>query len=139
MLDPTLLSLNLRIHAFIEACRTIPLPYAPSHRTTPIAPPEPRTNLSRDPDLMADERYQTELILRAQKLYALVELLRKPEDRATYLKELENVGGLLAYKVPEMSPMSKYLDQARRERVADQINRAILREHFITSHNGALC
>ncbi|KAG1827178.1 CTLH/CRA C-terminal to lish motif domain-containing protein [Suillus subaureus] len=126
VLDPTLLSLNLRIHAFIEACRTIPLPYVPHHRTIPIATPEPPTNLSRDPDLMADERYQTELILRAQKLYALVELLRKPEDQATYLKELENVGGLLAYKVPEMSPMSKYLDQARRERVADQINRAIL-------------
>lgn len=127
VLDPTLLSLNLRIHAFIEACRTIPLPYAPFHRTTPItATPEPATNPSRDPDLMADERYQTGLILRAQKLYALVELLRRPEDRATYLKELENVGGLLAYKVPEMSPMSKYLDQARRERVADQINRAIL-------------
>lgn len=123
VLDPTLLSLNLRIHAFIEACRTIPLPYVPPHQTTT---PEPSTNLSRDPDLMDDERYQTELILRAQKLYALVELLRKPEDRATYLKELENVGGLLAYKVPEMSPMSKYLDQARRERVADQINRAIL-------------
>ncbi|KAG2111658.1 PQ loop repeat-domain-containing protein [Suillus discolor] len=126
VLDPTLLSLNLRIHAFIEACRTIPLPYVPHLQTTPITTPEPTTNLSRDPDHMADERYQTELILRAQKLYALVELLRKPEDRATYLKELENVGGLLAYKVPEMSPMSKYLDQARRERVADQINRAIL-------------
>ncbi|KAG1782613.1 PQ loop repeat-domain-containing protein [Suillus placidus] len=126
VLDPTLLSLNLRIHAFIEACRTIPLPYVPPHRTTPITTLEPTTNISRDPDLMADERYQTELILRAQKLYALVELLQKPEDRATYLKELENVGGLLAYKVPEMSPMSKYLDQARRECVADQINRAIL-------------
>lgn len=126
VLDPILLSLNLRIHAFIEACRTIPLPYTPSHRTTPIATQEPMTNPSCNPDLMADERYQAELILRAQKLYALVEQLRKPEDRATYLKELENVGGLLAYKVPEMSPMSKYLDQARRERVADQINRAIL-------------
>ncbi|KAG2158226.1 PQ loop repeat-domain-containing protein [Suillus bovinus] len=126
VLDPTLLSLNLRIHAFIEACRTIPLPYVPHHRITSIATPGHTTNLSRDFDHMADERYQTELILHAQKLYALVELLRKPEDRATYLKELENVGGLLAYKVPEMSPMSKYLDQARRECVADQINRAIL-------------
>lgn len=88
---------------------------------------------------MADERYQTALILRAQKLYALVELLRKPEDRTTYLKELENVGGLLAYKVPEMSPMSKYLDQARRERVADQINRAILCERFVTLYVRAVC
>ncbi|KAG1756668.1 PQ loop repeat-domain-containing protein [Suillus paluster] len=133
VLDPTLLSLNLRIHAFIEACRTIPLPYVPPHRGVPIETPEPPMNLSRAPDRMTGERYQTELILRAQKLYALVELLRKPEDRATYLKELENVGGLLAYKVPEISPMSKYLDQARRERVADQINRAILHHNNLLS------
>jgi hypothetical protein len=44
-------------------------------------------NITRDPDLMADERYQADLRLHAQKLYALVEQLRKPEDRATYLKE----------------------------------------------------
>lgn len=124
VLDPTLLSLNLRIHAFIEACRTIPMPYTPLHRNTHVETPKPSTDLA--PDLLIDERYQTELLLRGQKLYASVELLRKPEDRATYSKELENVGGLLAYKVPELSPMSKYLDQARRESVAEQINRAIL-------------
>jgi len=86
---------------------------------------------------MTDERYQTELLLRGQKLYASVELLRDPEDQATYRKELENVGGLLAYPVPELSPMSKYLDQARRESVAEQINRAILCEHL--QHQLELC
>jgi hypothetical protein len=84
VLDSTLFSLNFRIHAFIEACRTIPLPYVPPHQTTT---PKPPMNITRDPDLMADERYQADLRLHAQKLYALVEQLRKPEDRATYLKE----------------------------------------------------
>lgn len=135
VLDPTLLSLNLRIHAFIEACRTIPLPYTPNHRSTPAETPKPLTDLA--PDLTTDERYQTDLLLRGQKLYASVELLRRPEDRATYLKELENVGGLLAYKVPELSPMSRYLDQARRESVAEQISRAILCEHVQYPHAGS--
>lgn len=66
------------------------------------------------------------LLTKAQKLYALSNTLQHPLDRATYLKELENVGGLLAYKVPEKSSMAKYLTLERREAVADQINRAIL-------------
>jgi hypothetical protein len=126
VLDPMLLSLNLRIHAFIEACRTIPMPYIPPHRNAHVETPKPSAKLA--PDLLIDERYQSELLLRGQKLYASVELLRRPEDQATYRKELKNVCGLLAYEVPELSPMSKYLDQARRESVAEQINRAILCE-----------
>jgi hypothetical protein len=39
---------------------------------------------------------------------------------------LDQVGGLLAYKVPEKSPMARYLSQGRREAVADQINAAVL-------------
>ena len=69
---------------------------------------------------------QMALLTTAQKLYALSNTLPNPVDRATYLKELENVGGLLAYKVPEKSSMAKYLTLERREAVADQINRAIL-------------
>jgi hypothetical protein len=91
-----------------------------------VETPKPSAKLA--PDLLIDERYQSELLLRGQKLYASVELLRRPEDQATYRKELKNVCGLLAYEVPELSPMSKYLDQARRESVAEQINRAILCE-----------
>jgi hypothetical protein len=102
-----------------------------------VQTPKPLTNLALDP--VTDERYQTELLIRGQKLYASVELLRKPEDRATYSEELQNVGGLLAYKVPERSPMSKYLDQARRESVAEQINRAILCECNIASQASDSC
>ena len=74
---------------------------------------------------------QMALLTTAQKLYALLNTLPNPDDRATYLKELENVGGLLAYKVPEESSMAKYLTLERREAVADQINRAILSKSFI--------
>jgi len=72
------------------------------------------------------EAKQTELLCRAQKLYSAANSLQNPSDRATYLKELGNVGGLLAYKHPEDSPMAKYLSQERREAVANQINSAIL-------------
>lgn len=124
--DPAHLVLNLRILAFIEASRTIPLVYSPSagransqhklHQEEPLFEKD-------DPD--TDEK-QADLLSKAQKLYALANMLPKPEDRATYFAELGNVGALLAYKVPEQSAMSKYLSQERREAVADQINSAIL-------------
>jgi len=66
-------------------------------------------------------------VMKAQKLYALMNMLPDPADRITYSKELKNVSGLLAYPVPEESSISKYLTMERREAVADQINRAILK------------
>ena len=127
--DPTHLSLNLRIMAFIEACRTVPLEYDPhslpqAEKTLPTS-----SSLKTESSIYeADdpEAKQIDLLFRAQKLYVATNLLHDPSDRARYLKELGNVGGLLAYKQPESSPMAKYLSQARREAVADQINGAIL-------------
>lgn len=49
-----------------------------------------------------------------------------PPDRAKYIKELSNVVGILAYKIPEESSVSRYLSQERRAAVAEQINSAIL-------------
>lgn len=121
-LNPVHLALNLNILAFIEACRTVPLVYPPPIDSDVI---HSESSSKRDP--RDEDRHQTELLIRAQKLYAHVNSLRKPGDRALYLKELTNVGGLLAYKVPEKSPIAKYLSQERRERVAEQINYAILR------------
>jgi len=129
--EPAHLILNLRILAFSEACRTVPLEYPPSKHsaltnsisTTTSTNPEqsPAADMEDNPDSQ-----QMALLTTAQKLYALSNTLPNPVDRATYLKELENVGGLLAYKVPEKSSMAKYLTLERREAVADQINRAIL-------------
>jgi len=117
-IDPAHLTLNLRILSFVEACRTIPLMYPPVHDDASSTPPTASTDLS-------PERQLT-LLLKAQKLDVLINALPKASDRAVYHKELNNVSGLLAYKVPETSSISKYLSQERREAVADQINSAIL-------------
>lgn len=158
-LDPVHLSLNLRILAFIEACRTVPLVYTPPSSSAIVGTANADTSLptslftaaqhrysdgvdaennvadndgdtdvdvnSADTDVERDMR-QTELLIRAQKLYAQVKALRRPADRAEYQKELTNVSGLLTYTHPEASPVARYLEQERRERVADQINSAIL-------------
>ncbi|KIJ04845.1 hypothetical protein PAXINDRAFT_159237, partial [Paxillus involutus ATCC 200175] len=125
--NPIHLSLNLRILAFIEACRTVPLVYDPPPRRTGSPMSVDNTTASPSKCHPRDEdEYQMELLIRAQKLYATVNALRKQEERAIYIKELSNVGGLLAYKIPEDSPMAKYLHQERRDGVAEQINSAIL-------------
>ncbi|KAL0946622.1 hypothetical protein HGRIS_012818 [Hohenbuehelia grisea] len=125
------ISLNLRVLAFIEACRTVPLPYPPpgAPGTSPV---EGATAGAVSKDILftpadpADIAQQEALLIRAQKLYAYANTLPNASDRATFLKELANVGGLLAYKYPEGSPMRIYLSQERREAVAGQVNRAIL-------------
>lgn len=133
-IDPTHLQLNLRILAFIEACRTIPLEYPPvTDSALPSSPSgsgssSTETQQLHNPD---DKDAQMALLLKAQKLYSVASALPKFSDRAIYIKELENVGGLLAYKVPEQSAMARYLSQDRREAVADQINRAILSEDSV--------
>lgn len=123
--EPAHLILNLRILAFSEACRTVPLDYPPSKHSTLTNSTSTTTTTPADMEDNPDSQ-QMALLTTAQKLYALSNTLRNPVDRATYQKELENVGGLLAYKFPEKSSMAKYLTLERREAVADQINRAIL-------------
>lgn len=122
--EPPHLLLNLRILAFSEACRTVPLEYLPAGSSSlpSAAPPLEHESI----DTFASSEQQVSLLTKAQKLYSLANSLTNHSDRARYLKELENVGGLLAYKVPEQSSMAKYLTMERREAVADQINRAIL-------------
>ncbi|KAJ3752789.1 CTLH/CRA C-terminal to lish motif domain-containing protein [Lentinula raphanica] len=121
---PSHLVLNLRIQSFIEACRTTPLP-CPADCTI-HDPPSSSTSLptsTENPDPIDD---QTALLNSAQKLYALVKLLPSEEDSSRYMKELESVIGLLAYHVPEESPVSEYLAQERRDAVANQLDHAIL-------------
>lgn len=134
-MNPIHLSLNLRILAFIEACRTVPLVYTPPTRgiESPISMDMDITMHPASPikrNFKDEENHQSELLICVQKLYATVNGLPKVDDRAIYLKELSNVGGLLAYTIPEKSPMAKYLHQERRDRVAEQINSAILRSLF---------
>lgn len=144
--DPLHLSLNLRILAFTEACRTIPLPYPPPSAISSLCgspslsdvdtdiedgdEPAPTPSLvpDQETDPIAYQQHLSNLIARMQKLYVLVNALSKESDRKTYGEELDQVGGLLIYKVPEESPMARYLSQERREAVADQINAAVLCE-----------
>lgn len=140
------LLLNLRILAFIEACRTRPLevPHpaktslesdststasrsghsTTSHPTLCTGPPAEADSEVRE----MDAEVLDELLRKGRKLYALVKALPNPKDREVYRQELKNVGGILGYKTPENSPVAKYLAYQRREAVADQINRAVLRE-----------
>jgi hypothetical protein len=132
--EPAHLVLNLRILAFSEACRTVPLMYPPKDPDSMGTPMDTDSDFEpkNDSPYAQDSEQQMILLMRAQKLHALTNMLPDPGDRATYLKELNNVGGLLAYQVPEKSSISKYLTMERREAVADQINRAILSEPVIT-------
>lgn len=128
--EPAHLLLNLRILAFSEACRTIPLEYPP--KSAPVPTDAASHPPFETPTAIADQcvdnnGQQLALLLRAQKLLAQLNTLPNAADRATYLEELKNVAGLLAYKIPEKSSVSKYLTLERREAVADQINRAILK------------
>jgi hypothetical protein len=117
---PAHLNLNLRILAFIEECRTIPLPYP----CTPEPPVPLHIQFPTNSEIV--DNHNANLLTRLEKLYSLVNILEKPEDRAVFLQELELVRGLLAYPVPESSTVAPYLSQSRRVAVADQIDRAIL-------------
>ena len=127
--EPAHLLLNLRILAFCEACRTVPLnhPSEPEPKVDSLGDTKAKSETSEGMST-AQERQMELLLLKAQKLYALMNMLPNGADRATYLKELKNVSGLLAYPVPENSSIANYLTMERREAVADQINRAILGE-----------
>ena len=130
-IDPNHLLLDLRILAFIETARTIPLPYHPPGSYAPSTPPASHSHpkpvgTSHTKEESEPTEKQQLLLHKAQKLYSDAGCLPKPEDRAIYLKELGNVSALLAYTVPEASTMAAYLDQARREEMADQIEGAIL-------------
>lgn len=144
--DPLHLNLNLRILAFTEACRTVPRPYpSPSAVSSLSGSPSlsdvdtdidegdelaPTTSFTPDEttDPIGHQQHLSNLITRMQKLYVFVNTLPRESDRKTYAEELDQVGGLLAYKIPEKSPMARYLSQERREAVADQINAAVLCE-----------
>ena len=137
--EPTHLALNLRIQAFIEAARTIPLEYTPPGSKTPLPHPPllSAASAKKHPTPGDDDAEMSEydnedsnaaLLIRAQNLYSEANQLTHAHDRATYLHELGQVGAILAYSVPERSPLDTYMTQVRREGVANQIDSAILCE-----------
>ncbi|KAI0273728.1 CTLH/CRA C-terminal to lish motif domain-containing protein [Gloeopeniophorella convolvens] len=126
-IEPAHLYLDLRILAFIEASRTRPLPY-PSAKAAPIdVDPIPRistpNNLRPETD---SDAHLAQLLKYVYELYDCAQALKDPHERAEYQHELSTVCSLLAYKVPEQSPVANYFSQERRQTVADEINSAIL-------------
>lgn len=128
--DPAHLILNLRIQCFIEQARTIPLSYPSSpvpsstpHLHSPVVTP---ISASFPPEDPSPER-KSLLLNEMLALHRLAHDLPSQRDRKIYIAELNHVGGLLAYPVPEKSKeLRRYLDMRRREAVAEQINDAIL-------------
>ncbi|KAG8957967.1 hypothetical protein FRC03_009574 [Tulasnella sp. 419] len=120
-LKPEHLNLNLRIQTFIESVRTKPL--SPSSSTETSSP----NSCSGSPPRTLTPNPKKALAL-AQQLYMEVSAIESSKDRNDYMQEVNNVGGLMAYKVPEQSPIAAYLSMKRREAVAEQINSAIMGE-----------
>lgn len=143
------LDLNLRILAFLETSRTIPLEYPPRHpsqpstditmddASSPSRPSTPATSNIREPLHNADsDEHLSQLFQLARELYECAENLNDPADRVSYQKELSVITSVMAYKDPEHSHLAKYYSQSRREQVAEQINSAILRTDPL-SHSDA--
>ncbi|KAF9520487.1 hypothetical protein BS47DRAFT_635767 [Hydnum rufescens UP504] len=133
---------------FVEAVRTRPL----------TSPPQGSSSLS--PHQVVYSPFPSSLSPSSRPVHSQAVVLRlgrdlahsaqslpNPNDRALYLKELDNVWALMAYCEPEGgSPahILKYLQYDRRVALADQINSAILVrsgynprssiEHYINIH-----
>ena len=133
--EPSHLAINLRIQAFIETARRIPLLYYPPGSSTALDPPPllwgtpDESACDGDEDACEhweDNEANTQLLHRAQSLYSEANQLPDKNDRGMYLAELSSVGGILAYRFPEKSPLADYMSQERREGIANQIDSAIL-------------
>ncbi|KAF9265478.1 hypothetical protein L218DRAFT_860010 [Marasmius fiardii PR-910] len=125
--NPAHLLLNVRIQAFVEACRTVPLEYPHKSESDNSAT---TTSINGHPTVSTDGPetidQQTALLKSAQKLHALANTLPTKKENERYMKELTNVVGLMAYRIPETSPVASYLSQERRDALAEQIDKAIL-------------
>ncbi|KAI9446363.1 hypothetical protein H4582DRAFT_2069716 [Lactarius indigo] len=109
---------------------TKPLLHSSARPSTFDPEPTPRVSpQSNIRDLSSEvdgDAHLSRLLKHVYELYDCAQALQDPHDRAEYQHELSAVSSLLAYKVPEQSPMAKYLAQERRQVVADEINSAIL-------------
>ena len=136
-IEPAHLYLDLRILAFIEASRTKPLQHSSTRPSTsdpdPILRVSPRSNIRDLSSEVDGDAHLSRLLKHVYELYDCAQALQDPHERAQYQHELSDVSSLLAYKVPEQSPMAKYLTQERRQVVADEINSAILRSLLFAS------
>ncbi|KAG9294611.1 hypothetical protein G9A89_008090 [Geosiphon pyriformis] len=62
--------------------------------------------------------------------------LKDKLNEQKYLKEIEEIAALIAYLEPETSPVGAFLAQDHRDRLADEINSAILYFYSLPSESG---
>ena len=166
-LDPSHLSLNLQIQEFIESVRAANAPAQPAqqqqlstngtgsptsdlpHQTllatsgiSRAASPAP-SSASSAGSAASGAGSSTNAVYHAaltyiQSLHATCMELTNPYSRSMYMKEIESVSVLLAYRDLEKSPVRKYLDQRRRIALAEQINSAILCKATVALFPGAI-
>ena len=117
-LKPAHILLNLQIQAFLETFREM---------RPPSAPPSPSSSMSSINSSMIGSTTLTHALTAAQELQAAAAKLPS-EERAVYLGEINSAGALFAYQNPEEGPLRGFLEQSRRIALADQVNRAVLRE-----------
>ena len=131
--EPHHLRLNLHMQMFIEAARTVPLPYRSEMGEINTASPSYRPRRQRVSQFSPSERAADEpdagLLEHAKDLISEAQMLPEPDDRSKFIVEIANgLCALLAYPIPEkIEAMQSYLSYERREGVANQIDNAILR------------
>lgn len=119
--------LNLQIQSFIESFRQLAPPSLPSSPSSSIGSLTSTSSSSIIQLPMASSLTLTNALTAAQGLHQEAKRLEAGE-RALYLQEIKDVGALFAYTEPETSILRGFLEQGRRIALAQQVNRAILRE-----------
>ncbi|GAA98124.1 uncharacterized protein L969DRAFT_93264 [Mixia osmundae IAM 14324] len=144
-LSPIHLALNLQVQAFIECIRSTSTvasngsggasamafegmsPAAPNG----VASPSSSIHSQSTGSTATSAGILNRALSQAQSLFYLAggaNILPDPNERAGFLKELETVAGLMAYRDLEQAPrpVRVFLDLDRRERLAQALNSAIL-------------
>lgn len=125
-LEPSHIRLNLQIQQFIESFRQM-AHSAPSTPSSSISSMTSSMHMSTSGLHGGSGVTLTNALTAAQGLHS--EAKKMPaEVRAVYLQEIKDVGALFAYTDPETSILKGFLEQGRRIALADQVNKAILRE-----------
>lgn len=132
---PEHVALNLQIQAWIESYRNnLSTPGSPGSSIESIG------NGSTKESGLSDNQIKS-LTEAWNEIHRIVSQF-KPEVAASYVKEVKDLSGLLAYSESELEkddcPLRGFVDQRRRIALANQINAAILREHPWTAQREKL-
>ncbi|KAI5476214.1 LisH dimerization motif containing protein [Pseudohyphozyma bogoriensis] len=125
-IDPFILSLSLQLQSFVELIRTSMA--ASSAPSTPTSSSAGEEAMASSTSSIASVRTTSimKAITSSQLLRNKVSLLPAGSIREAWEKECVDVSGLLAYTDLSMCPVRGYLDQSRRETLADLVDAGVL-------------